>query len=52
MAQTNFTKKVKERGRKKCRCWDCLRAEGLTPPRAVLHKHKLLYGNLPENPYR
>jgi hypothetical protein len=50
---TPFQKKLKkfEHGRRVCTCWDCLRQVGLTPPRPVLHKHKLLYGDLGKNPY-
>lgn len=51
MAKTQFTKRNKQRGKKACQCWDCIRAEGLTPPRPLLHKHKALYVQLPENPY-
>jgi hypothetical protein len=52
MAQTNFQKKLKEFKRiHRCTCWDCLRKNGLTPPRPVLHKHKPLYGVLGDNPY-
>lgn len=53
--KSKFHKSLKARkktSKRKCECWDCLRQEGLTPPRSALHKHKPLYGDLPEeNPY-
>lgn len=42
-----FAQKLRQRPKDTCECWDCLRSEGLTPPRSDRGKHKSLY--YPEN---
>lgn len=39
----SFPLKLRQRPEDKCSCWDCLRAEGLTPPLSLRNKHLPLH---------